>query len=798
VAVLINKAMIEIPPKFAGRKPVGPMLPGDKQGKMHEDWSGARGLAEDVRRYGHWMREQAEQRIGHLYPKVPVTAEMAVDRPDLKPYVGEELTVIAWLWARTVKSPNPAFAHVDVPLASSFVLSSKKGKEAWVQPVVDGDAYHFEIRVGTPPSEAKGGTTAGKRAAFICLMSDVPMDYNHIRSEGKAGRMGQKLMAIVAEGKRGRVYLAPTEEQEAIAAQAQPTWKPDTPLPDNTRDFKTPNYGMKTYGDLFTPRQLVALTTFSDLVGEARDKVIADAKAAGLPDDGQGLDAGGTSATAYGDAVATYLTFGVNRLADRSSTICGWDSGYNKIRNTFGRQAIPMTWDYCEGNAFSESTGNFVSLLEWVFKFLNEAPANSNALAAQADAARQSITESKVVSTDPPYYDNIGYADLSDYFYVWARRSLRKIYLSLFGTMAVPKTEELVATPYRHGGKVEAEKFFLDGMGAAMHQLAVQANPSFPVTIYYAFKQSETKDTGSASTGWETFLEAVISSGFGINGTWPMRTEMGNRMIGSGTNALASSIVLVCRKRESTAETISRRDFQRQLREQMPEALETMIGGTTGQSPIAPVDLAQAAIGPGMAIYSKYAGVLNQDGTPMSVHDALILINREITDYLTPDAGSFDNDTLFCNSWFEGFGWSFGPFGDANTLAQAKGTSVGGVQDAGVVESGAGKVRLLRWAEYPGDWDPQSDTRTPIWEAAHHLIRALNQQGESEAGALLARMPDKGEAIRQLAYHLYTLCERKKWADDARAYNELITAWHAIVTASHETGHRGAQMGMDL
>jgi putative DNA methylase len=462
-----------------------------------------------------------------------------------------------------------------------------------------------------------------------------------------------------------------------------------------------------------------------------------------------------------------------------------------------------MAWDFAESNPFSASSGSWTVVMGGITKGLAPtvqcADLRPYGHADQANAQSQEITSGKLVSTDPPYYDNIGYADLSDFFYVWLRRSLRDVFPTLLSTLAVPKADELVATPYRHGGKENAEKFFLKGMTDAMRNLSRLANQSMPITLYYAFKQSDTKTgIGTTSSGWETFLESTLEAGLSLTGTWPMRTERVARMIGQGNNALASSIVLVCRKRDATAETISRRDFQRQLREQMPEALETMIGGTTGQSPIAPVDLAQAAIGPGMAIYSKYAGVLNQDGTPMSVHDALILINREITDYLTPDAGSFDNDTLFCNSWFEGFGWSAGPFGDANTLAQAKGTSVGGVTDAGVVESGGGKVRLLRWAEYPSDWDPKNDTRTPIWEAAHHLIRALNQQGESEAGALLARMPDKGEAIRQLAYHLYTLCERKKWADDARAYNELITAWHAIVSASHESGHRGSQSALDL
>jgi len=798
VAVMINKAMIEIPPKFAGQKPIGPIPEGEKQAKLVEDWSGAKGLAEDVRRYGHWMREQAVQRIGHLYPKVRVTPEMVATRPDLKPYEGEALTVIAWLWARTVKSPNPAFSHVAVPLASSFVLSSKQGKEAWVEPVVEGDSYRFEVRVGTPPAEAKGGTKVS-RGSFRCVLSDAPMSYSYIDDEANAGRMSQRLMAIVAEGRRGRIYLPPISEAVRVAEQAHPAWKPETASRGTwASNAQGRIYGFKTFGDYFTPRQLVALTTFSDLVQEARTKVIADATAAGLADDGLGLDAGGSGATAYGDAVAVYLTFGVDRLSDRCSTICSWDTGYTKIRNTFGRQAISMTWDYAEGNVFSDSTGNFSSLLEWVCKYLNQAPANRMSNVAQQDACSQTLSHSKVLSTDPPYYDNIGYADLSDFFYVWMRRSLRNVYPSLFGTMAVPKAEELVATPYRHGNKEKAEQFFLDGMGSAIHNMAEQAHGAFPVTIYYAFKASETTDTGTGNTGWETFLQAVINAGFSLVGTWPMRTEMGNRMIGSGTNALASSIVLVCQKRPAEADTITRRDFQRQLRNEMPESLEAMIGGSSGQSPIAPVDLAQAAIGPGMAIYSQYAAVLNQDGSPMSVHDALILINREITDYLTPDAGHFDSDTLFCSDWFNQYGWKSGPFGEANVLAQAKGTSVDGVREAGVVESGSGKVRLLTWKEYPENWNPETDHRTPVWEALLHMVKQLNEGGESAAGALLARIPDKSEAVRQLAYHLYTLCERHGWADDARGYNKLISSWHAIVAASHETGHAGDQVGFEI
>ncbi|XKF16603.1 DUF1156 domain-containing protein [Halomonas sp. BLK-85] len=796
VAVMINKAMIEIPPKFAGQPPVGPIPEGEKQQKMHEDWSGAKGLAEDVRRYGHWMREEAFKRIGHLYPKVEITSEMVAERLDLKQYEGEKLTVIAWLWARTVKSPNPAFNDVDVPLVRSFVLSSKKGKEVWVEPVIEGDNYRFEVRMGQQPDEAIEGTV--KRTGATCIMSQTAMPFKYVRAEGKAGRMGERLMAVVAEGARGRVYLSPTEEMVQMARIAQPEWKPEHALPVNPRDFKTPNYGLNTFGDLFTSRQLVALNTFSDLAQEARIKAIADAREAGISDDNQGLAKGGPGSTAYGDAVGVYLGFGVSRLADILNALCSWESSKTQVRHLFTKQAIPMLWDFGENNPFGKAAGGFLVSLSSLLKVVYKLPAFIGSSAQQLDAASQNLSVNKVISTDPPYYDNIGYADLSDFFYVWMRRSLRSIYPSLFGTMAVPKAEELVATPYRHGNKEKADAFFMDGMTRAIHNLAEQAHPAFPVSIYYAFKQSETKDGSTTSTGWVTFLEAVIQAGFSIDGTWPMRTEMANRMIGSGTNALASSIVLVCRKRLITAETISRRDFQRQLREEMPEALETMIGGVTGQAPIAPVDLAQAAIGPGMAIYSKYEAVLNQDGSKMSVHDALVLINRAITEFLNPDSGNFDADTQFCASWFDQYAWSAGPFGEAQVLAQAKGTTADGVREAGVVESGSGKVRLLKWGEYQSEWDPTTDKRTPVWEACHQMIRRLQNHGESAAGELLAKMPEKGEAIRQLSYHLYTLCERKKWAEEARAYNELIGSWHAIVAASHETGHVGEQGGFDI
>ena len=800
VAVMINKAMIEIPPKFAGRAPVGPVPKGEKQKKLMDDWSGVNGLAEDIRRYGYWMHEQARKRIGHLYPKIKITPKMVAERPDLKPYEGQELTVIAWIWARTVKSPNPAFSHVDVPLISSFVLSSKKGKEAWVEPVVKGDNYQFEVRIGKPPANAKNGTKLSRGANFRCILSGSPIQPKYIKSEGKEGRLGTRLMAIVAEGKRTRIYLPPEQSHELIARQANPSFRPSLTISGSTQYLGVKPYGIDRFDQLFTDRQLAALAVFSDLVLEARQKVIEDAKLSGWNDDGIGLDAGGSGATAYGDAVAVYLSFCVDRCADFNNSLTGWRQGNEKIMYLFARQAIPMVWDFGEANIMENVVGGFITNLEYQTKCLTTIDGDIPGNVEQKDAVTQSLSSGKVISTDPPYYDNIPYSDLSDFFYIWMRRSLKEIYPNIFATLGVPKQEELVAFAYRHRNTEEAELFFMDGMTQAMRNISTHAHPAFPVTIYYAFKQSDTRDGNTASTGWETFLEAVLRAGLSIDGTWPMRSEQSVRVRGIGANALASSVVLVCRKRPAAADMISRREFIRQLREEMPEALEAMIGGSEGASPIAPVDLAQAAIGPGMAIFSRYEAVLNQDGSRMTVHDALILINRAITEYLSPESGSFDNDTQFCSAWFEQYGWKSGPFGEADVLARAKGTSVDGVVEAGVLESGGGKVRLLKWKEYPTDWDPLLDDRTPVWEALHHMIRRLNEDSESAAGELLARMPEKGEPLRQLAYHLYTLCERAGWAEDARAYNELIGAWHAIVTASHEVGHRGSQteLGLDF
>jgi len=773
VAVLINKAMIEIPPKFAGKPPVNPDARQDKT-LIAREWKGAQGLAEDVRYYGKWMRDEAEKRIGHLYPKIEVTAEIAKERPDLKKYVDQNLTVIAWLWARTVKSPNPAFANVDVPLISTFMLSTKAGKEAYVEPVIEGNDYRFTVKMGKPknPEGAKNGTKIA-RGNFVCLMSGVPITGDYIKAEGKAKRMGTRLMAIVAEGNRGRAYLTPTLEQEATAQKVKPTWHPEGEIATRMTGGNCTPYGLTSWGDLFTARQLAALTTFSDLVQEARGQVKRDSIAAELSDT--------IGVNAYGDAVSVYLSCGVSRLANRLATICIWNRVGEKIEQVFARQAIPMTWDFAEANVFSDSTGGWAGSLEWVPKAMEALPLHGVGEVAQADAGTQSTSVDKLVSTDPPYYDNIGYADLSDFFYVWLRHALKSVFPDLFATLAVPKAEELVASPYRHGSKQKAEAFFLDGMTQAMHRLAEQAHPVFPVTIYYAFKQSETDGAeGTASTGWETFLDAVIRAGFAITGTWPMRTER-DFGVKTGTNVLASSIILVCRQRAKNAATTTRREFLSYLKSELPVALAHLQKGN-----IAPVDLAQAAIGPGMAVFTRYAKVLDADGKPLSVRDALTLINQTLDEALAEQEGDFDADTRWALTWFEQSGFSEGEFGVADVLARAKNTSVAGLAQDGFVASKAGKVRLLRPNELPADWDPTTDPRLTAWEMVHHLIRVLEAGGESAAAGIVAKLGSKAEVARELCYRLYTLCERKKRATEALAYNGLVQSWPEIVRLATE------------
>ena len=1012
VAVLITKALIEIPPRFAGLPPVNP----EAQARFAKGavWSGkgAEGLAEDVRHYGRWMREEARKRIGHLYPRVRLAD-------------GSEATVIAWLWARTVASPNPAARGAHVPLVRSFVLSSKKGKRAWVEPVIDpsGRAWRFTVRSGsgTPPEG-----TVGRRGGR-CLLTGAPMPFDHIRSEGRAGRMGQRLMAVVAEGKRGRVYLEPTAEMEEIARQAEPAWRPDAELPHNPRDFKTPNYGMTTFADLFTPRQLAALTTFSDLVAEARERVKRDALGApasrrparearddedagetpalreALPEhrgwhsrgylphfDAEGLvqsvafrladsvpqdllrqwraelrgadrtaelreriarhedaghgachlrqpeiarlvqdallhfdgdryrllawcimpnhvhvlieqtpdhrladvvqswksftakranrmlgrdgpfwardyfdryirdeshfeaarryihenpvsaglcaaaadwpwsslgapasrrparearddeDAGETPALpgeAYADAVATYLGLGVGRAADYWNGNATWQGSGGFVAHAFTRQAIPMVWDFAESNPFASASGNWDgTAMSWIVRVVQElAAAGMPATVMQRDAAGEERPSDNVIfSTDPPYYDNIGYADLSDFFYVWLRRSLGTVHPDLSRTLLTPKTAELVATPYRFGGdKEEARRFFETGLGRAIAHMRTAQAPDYPMTVFYAYKQAETKTDGggngaTASTGWETMLSGIITNGFTITATWPIRTERGARSIAIDSNALASSIVLACRPRAADAPETTRRDFAYALRRELPDAIRRLQAEN-----IAPVDLAQAAIGPGMAVFSRYARVLEADGGPMPVRAALAEINRVLDETLAEAEGEMDVDTRFCVAWFEQYGVAERAYGEAEVLFTAKNTSFAGLEEAGVIVGGGGKVRLRRREELEEDWDPARDRRLVDWECAQHLVRAMTAEaggGVAEAARLAHAMgPARAENARALAYRLYTVSERKGWTGEALACNILVASWPQIQARTAELAAGGpaqADMGV--
>lgn len=780
VAVLVSKATCEIPPKFAGNPPVHP-----KRNPLME-WTGAQGLAEDVRYYGKWMREEAESSIGHLYPKVAVTEAMAATRPDLKPYIGKTLTVIAWLWARTIASPDPMLRGTQVPLVSSFVLSSKKKKEAIVVPRVDRRNGTFQFTVeadGISTDElarAKSGTKASRGSNFVCLISGAPISGEYTKAEGTGGRMGARLMAVVAEGQRSRVYLSPTEEMEETARAAVPEWRPEQSLPKNPRWFSPPDYGMPRYADLFTNRQLVALTKFSGLVAEVREKVLADALKDRIKANGPRLADGGNGPHAYADAVATYLGLCVSKLTNLSSTITSWMNDRGAFRETFARQAIPMVWDYAESNPFSNSGGCFDAVLDKSCRFIASITRNSTppARIIQCGASDDLSIPRAIFATDPPYYDNIGYADLSDFFYVWQRKAIRQIWPNLFRRVLVPKEEELVATPYRHGGKDAAEQFFMGGMSKALVNMHRSGSCDFPATIYYAFKQSEAAKEGLTSPGWATFLQGVVDAGYVIGGTWPVKTESSGRSIGQGSNALASSVVLVCRKRSPHAPTITRREYVAQLRSALPHALANIRAGGVG-----PVDMAQAAIGPGMGVFTAASRVLEPDDKPMTVRTAIALINQVRDEISGEEATGYDADTRFCIDWFDAFGTGDGKAGEAITMAQAYGIGIVDLEAAEVFRAKGGIARLLRRDELPEDWDPARDKRLTDWECAWHLARVLESPagGIDAAARLYARMPpERADTARLLSYRLYDICERKDRAAEAQVWNTLAQEWVSI------------------
>ncbi len=781
VAVLINKALIEIPPRFRDQEPVAPGL-ADSEIRT---WRGAEGLAADVRAYGEWMREEAERRIGHLYPKAVVD--------------GKPATVIAWIWARTVTCPNPA-CRVEMPLVRSWWLGKKKGKEAYVVPEVVGDPDHpsgrrVAFRIAHDPSGPATDGTVGRQGAE-CVACGTGVSLKYIREEGKAGRMGAQLMATVAEGHRRRVYLEPDAEHVGVAEVDRPLDVPDGDLPRNPRAVTAPNYGMTTWASLFTNRQLIALTTFSGLVTKARERVVADAVAAGMRR-GERLTDGDTGAEAYGDAVATYLALGVSRTADLQNSLATWSSARDQTRNLFARQAIPMAWDYVEVSPFADAAGDPHVAIKTIAGVVASLPSGASH-AVQADASTRSLANA-LISTDPPYYDNVPYADLSDFFYVWQRRMLKPTHPDLFRTLLVPKVEELIAEPYRHNGKDGAKSFFEDGFRSVFAGARESALPDYPITVYYAFKQSDTSDDGTSSSGWETLLDGMIRSGWAITATWPMRSERSGRMRDVGSNALASSIVLALRPRPEDAPATDRRGFISALQDELPQALRELQHGR-----IAAVDLAQAAIGPGMAVFSRYSAVHEPDGSPMTVRSALARINEILDQVQNEQEGDYDAATRFAIAWYRAHGYATGQFGDADSLARSRNTAVATLDRGGILTSRAGRVTLLKPEDFPADYDVAADDHTGAWEAAHHLIRLLSTEGIPAAGAFLAaarNRPDgaiEDDQVKELAYLLYRIAEQHGRTADALAFNTLVTSWGDILDAARTAGPAYAQSAMDL
>jgi len=753
VAVLINKAQIEIPPKFSGLPPIHPVESGQHQKSLIEkDWKGAEGLAEDVRYYGNLLIEKTKKKIGQYYPLVHITD--GTKKLDAE--------VLAWMWARTVKCPNPA-CGTQMPLVGSFCLYEKGTNKVWVEPQINRDQQPPTISFSIKKSGKITIEGSMDRTGGVCIACGTPISFNYIRDEGKKGCINQRLMAIICEFKGSKYYMEPTLDHEDIALSIEePDDTPETELPRKALGFRVQAYGITKHKELFSKRQLLFLTTITNTLNDIYSTIIEDSK----------------GNKQYADAVLTYLAFAIGRYSDYGSAMSYWDDRSPSIQKTFGLPTLQMRWGFPETNPFGNFSGNWEKMLEGVVDAIGSFAFESQpGIVKQADARKAPETwGATMISSDPPYYDNIGYAALSDYFYIWLRKSLGHIYPKLLSTILTPKDEELIAEPGRHNSNQEAAEYFEKGLFDTFQNAQKITFPNYPVTIYYAFKQKEIDATSSISpTGWEVFLSGITSAGYEITGTWPLRTEQSGGLRVVGRNALASSIVLSCKPRSPEATIITKREFYNMLRKELPKAIRKLQVGS-----IAPVDLAQASIGPGMAIFSRHKSVLEADGTPMNVRSALILINQALDEFLAEQEGEYGSDTRWALAWFEQYGHDQGPYGVAETLSKAKNTSVEGLSHAGFLEARGGKVRLLRRNELDKDWDPSKDKRLTAWEAAQYLIRTLDKEGEKGAGALLGKLGATGETARDLAYRLYTICERKGWAQEASAYNMLVVAWPRI------------------
>jgi putative DNA methylase len=778
VPVLINKALIELPSRFMDQPPKNPdALNGALSTKI---WSGAQGLAEDVRYYGRVLCEEAWKRIGHLYPSIEITQKMVDSgRPDLQSHLGKKLKVMAYLWARTVESPDPAFQSVQTPLASTFLICRKEGNEAWIEPLIDKKkrTIEFIVHDGLPPTSRLDEIKAGSkisRGKFKCMFSNAPIPAKHLKDEGKSKRLGYQPLAVVLIGDRRRLYLSP--QHAPIPNVDRTEFLDDMPCPEISGYFNPPIYGFDTIGSLCTPRQSVTLKTFSDLVRDSYDAIRAEC------------------GDEYGKAIVTYLALGISRMSNRMSSCSIWDTDRQNVQQAFSEQGVPMAWDFAEANPFSGSSGSWEGSLEWIPLCL-ERSIGGIGISKQNDAAKPPVvSQSPLISTDPPYYSSITYADFSDYFYGTLRHALRAVYPDLFATMATPKNDEAVAAWHRFDGDRErAGNHFTERLGAAFHQIATAASSDSPITIYYAFKQQELDADEGLVTAWESILRVVLERGLAIEHTWPMRTEQtGGRK--ASKNSLASSIVIVCRPKSPDLPTITRRDFKLSLSPALRSAVKSL-----QQCNLAPIDLQQASIGPGMAVFSRFSKVINADGSPMTVREALQLINQVLDESLIEQESDFDAESRFALRWFEQYGMNDGAFGDAETLAKAMAVAVSGIVEAGIAISKAGKVRLLKREELNSDWNPTTDNRLTMWEVTQHLIRTLEAEGESGAADLLQRVgSEKGDIARELAYRLYQTCERKSLAKEAGAYNALVVSWPEISRLSRKNSSTPKQSELEL
>ncbi|QPI86372.1 DUF1156 domain-containing protein [Rhodobacterales bacterium HKCCA1288] len=780
VAALISKAMIDFPARFSGRPPVHD---GAREKHSYEQ---SEGLSEDIRYYGKVLRDLAEEKIGKYYPTISIKGS-------------GEMRVAAWLWSRTVPSPDPAFGGAHVPIAATFVLSKKKGAEAFIEPVVDKSSGKVDFLVRYSGDKdllntAAQGTKKGRGANFVCLLSNSPITPDYVKKCGQRGEIGTKLMCIVAEGDRKRIYASPTVEHERIATHlARPDINEIT-LPQHSQYIGVLGYGMSTFSDLFSPRQAMCLKELIDLLPEVRDRVEEDIN---ISRQGAGESFSDKEKREYIRAINLYLGFAIDKLADFMNAHCGWNAANENISHMFGRHVIPMVWDYVEGNPFGGMIG-----IDSICRSVSGGLANAGLGLVgdvQHTSAQTVSVEEKcvVVSTDPPYYDNIPYADISDFFYGLLRKSQKFAFPEIISTLSAPKSEELVADRVRYGGPEAAESFFLDGMTQAMVNLQRQASDDFPITIYYAFKQNEIETEGVASTGWATFLQAVFDADLSVVGTWPIRTENSVRRRASKSNALANSVVLVCRRKVLSADKITRAEFIRALKRELPPAIAELQAAN-----VSPADMPQSAIGPGMGVFSRYKAVLEADDNPMTVKTALQLINAELDEFLNDLHGEFDADTRFAATWFEQHGNDKGDYGSADNLARARGISVESVKHAGIVESSAGKVRILKRSELDADWDPLEDDHLTIWECCQHLIRVLENDGEYAAAVLVKKIgSDKAETVKDLAYYLYEVCSTKRQdAKEATAYNGLIAVWTELTrqAATIQIEDQYRQSAMDI